>query len=183
MHVREQHRPSSTGRLVHRLFEGTRLQLWSNDPRHPPVDLVPERPDVWILHPQGEPFPPGVPPAGVHLVLLDGSWNEASTMAKALGPRARRVSLPMTGESRYWLRSQQDGGRFSTAEALMAALDRFGCGTESAELGAQFELHVYANLRARGQKELAARFLAGSRAAARFPALLAQLQERRPLEE
>lgn len=181
MHEREQHRPSSTGLLVWRLFAGSALRVWSNHPHTIPTATRPERPERWIMHPQGEPMPEGVDPATVHLVLLDGSWNEASTIAKSLGSEARRVSLPLQGESRYWLRSQQDGGRFSTAEALMSVFERFGLRATAEELRLQFELHVYANLRARGHKEQAARFLASSPAAARWPELLAQLHERRPL--
>jgi hypothetical protein len=46
----------------------------------------------------------------------------------------------------------------------------------------QFELHVYANLRARGRKEAAAKFLAGSPVAAALPDLIEQLNVRRPRE-
>ena len=78
------------------------------------------------------------------------------------------------------LRAQQDGGRFSTVEALMFLLHRFGLAEAHEALREQFELHVYASLRSRGRKETAAEFLAGSMIASAFPALLAQLQVRRP---
>ncbi|MBL9211306.1 MAG: DTW domain-containing protein [Opitutaceae bacterium] len=181
MHVREQFRPSSTGMLVRRLFPESRLRVWSNQGQEP-EEIRPERPELWILHPQGEPLPEASGAGSAHVVLLDGSWSEAAAMAKTAGRRGRLVSLPMTGESRYWLRDQQDGGRFSTVEALMSLLRSLGLNAQHDEVRLQFELHVYANLRARGRKEAAEKFLAGSPVAAAFPGLIAQLNARRPRE-
>ena len=101
-------------------------------------------------------------------------------MAQEIGSWGRLVSLPMVGESRYWLRSQADGGRFSTTEAFLFLLNEFGLGEVYAHLFAQFELHVYASLRARGSKEAAMEFLEHSPVASQFPELLAQLDVRRP---
>lgn len=112
--------------------------------------------------------------------MLDGSWGEASAMVREVVSWGRMVSLPMTGASRYWLRAQQDGSRFSTVEALMFLLQRFGLTEAHEALRVQFELHVYASLRARGRKETAAEFLAGSVIAAALPGLLTQLHARRP---
>lgn len=182
MHVREQHRPSSTGRLIHRLFPESRLRLWSNDATAPEQDLQPVRTELWILHPQGEPLPEAADPSSVHVLLLDGSWSEASTMARAVGRQGRLIRLPMIGESRYWLRDQQEGGRFSTAEALMNLLQGMGMIALRDQMRLQFELHVYANLRARGRKDAAARFLADSPVASALPDLIAQLNVRRPRE-
>ena len=87
----------------------------------------------------------------------------------------------MTGESRYWLRAQRDGGRFSTAEALLFLLRSFGLSAAHEALRVQFELHVYASLRARGRKEFAEEFLRESPVRTEFPDLLAQLNVRRPM--
>jgi hypothetical protein len=87
----------------------------------------------------------------------------------------------MRGESRYWLRAQQAGGRFSTIEALLFLLGELGLETARRELELQFELHVYASLRLRGRKELAERFLAASPVAAAYPEFLAELHAPRPL--
>lgn len=182
MHVREQHRPSSTGMLVQRLFPESRLRPWTNDGRAPAAAIQPERPEVWILHPQGEPVPEAVSAQSVHVVLLDGSWSEASTMARTVARQGRLIGLSLRGESRYWLRDQQDGGRFSTAEALLELLRALGLTAVHDELRLQFELHVYANLRARGRKEAAARFLADSPVAAALPDLIERLNVRRPRE-
>jgi DTW domain-containing protein YfiP len=92
----------------------------------------------------------------------------------------RLVSLPMTGPSRYLLRDQQGAGNYSTAEALLFLLAALGLHAEHAALRLQFELHVYAGLRARGEKTAAENFLADSPARDAFPELLAELNRRRP---
>jgi hypothetical protein len=86
----------------------------------------------------------------------------------------------MTGASRYWLRTQQTGGRFCTVEALIFVLKAFGFETAAAALQVQFELHVYATLRSRGLKDLATEFLRGSPIADTLPDMLEQLNARRP---
>lgn len=181
MHHREQFRPTSTGHLIQRVLPDSRQHLWRRERRLAAAELqVPGR-DLWILHPQGHPAPAGARPEAVQVVLLDGVWSEASAMAQEISGWGRRVSLPMTGESRFWLRSQQDGGRFSTVEALLFLLRHFGLAEAHDELNRQFELHVYASLRVRGRKDRAEEFLRASPVPAAFPELLAQLQVRRPL--
>jgi hypothetical protein len=180
MHRRERWRPSSTGRLIQRVFPRSRQHFTT---RERPLDAatvrLPGR-ELWILHPAGEAVPAGATPEGVQVLLLDGAWREVTDMRREVGSWGRVVSLPMTGESRYWLRAQQDGGRFSTVEALMFLLGALGLERERAELEIQFELHVYAGLRARGRKTVAEEFLATSPLRAAHPELLAQLQARRP---
>ena len=180
IHHREVYRPSSTGHLIKRVIANSRQHLWRRE-RHLTAEevIIPGR-EMWILHPRGEPAPRMVDPQSVQVLLIDGSWREASAMAQEIGSWGRLVSLPMVGESRYWLRSQADGGRFSTTEALLFLLKEFGLGEVHAHLFAQFELHVYASLRARGSKEAAMKFLEHSPAAAQFSDLIAQLDVRRP---
>lgn len=183
MHHREQNRPSSTGLLIQRLLPESRTHYWRHDvPLRPEAVRRPGR-ELWILHPNGDPVPETAAPADVQVLLLDGSWSETSTMAKEVGSWGKLVSLPMTGASRYWLRDQQDGGRFSTVEALLFLLRRFGLEAAHDALRVQFELHVYASLRARGRKETAEEFLRDSAVARALPDLLAQLNVRRPREE
>jgi hypothetical protein len=181
IHHRESYRPTSTGSLIHRIVPGSRLHVWRQDVPMRVEDV--RRPDreLWVLHPHGRPAPSGAVAAGVQVVLLDGVWSETAVMARAATGWGRLVSLPMTGESRYWLRAQQDGGRFSTIEALLHLLGEFGLKEAQTALRLQFELHVYACLRARGLKERAEAFLCDSPVPAAFPELLAQLHERRPL--
>lgn len=180
--LRERFRPSSTGSLIGRLFPNSRQHIWDRE-RLPTREQVaaPGR-DLWILHPHGRPAPEGVDPAGVQVLLLDGSWSETSAMAREVLPWGRLVSLPMTGESRYWLRAQQEGGRFSTVEALLFLLDAFGLPAARDTLRVQFELHVYAGLRSRGRIDVAEEFLESSIIKTALPELLAQLHTRRPRE-
>ncbi len=127
---------------------------------------------LWILHPRGEPLPTGVPPAEVQVLLLDGSWREAARMSLVTASWGRLVRLPMTGPSRYGLREHQQEGKYSTMEALLFLLTAFGLSTEASQLQLQFELHVYAGLRARGAKAAAEEFLVTSPIREAFPDLL-----------
>ena len=180
IHHRERWRPSSTGNLVTRTLQGSRQHLWRRERRLSAADVrLPGR-DLWILHPKGEPVPTGADPSAVQVLLLDGSWREASAMAQEIGAWGRLVSLPMAGESRYWLRAQQDGGRFSTAEALLFLLHALGLKDEAGAFQIQFELHVYANLRARGSKADALDFLRESPLLTALPDLITELDVRRP---
>lgn len=182
MHHRESWRPTSTGHLIHRVIAGSRQHIWRRERKMAAADVrAPDR-EMWILHPAGPALPPGVAPEASQVLLLDGSWREATAMAQEVAPWGRLVGLPMTGVSRYWLRTQQDGGRFSTVEALLFLLKAFGLGEAHRHVQLQFELHVYASLRARGRKEQAEEFLAESPLVAAMPELVAQLNERRPRE-
>lgn len=180
VHHREWHRPSSTGHLINRVIPASRRHLWRRERRIAAEEVrVPGR-ELWILHPHGEPAPAAIAPGQVQVVLLDGAWRESSVMAREIQAWGRLVSLPMTGESRYWLRAQADAARFSTVEALLFLLSSLGLAREHDALRRQFELHVYASLRARGQKMLAEEFLRNSPVAEAFPELLAQINVRRP---
>ncbi len=180
MHHRERFRPSSTGNLINRVMPASRYHLWRRERRLSAGEVrVPGR-ELWILHPQGPPAPVGVPAHEVQVVLLDGSWRETTAMAQEVRGWGRPVSLPMSGESRYWLRAQGDTGRFSTIEALLFLLKNFGLAEVHDALRLQFELHVYAGLRARGHKQDARDFLATSPVAAAFPNLIFELDVRRP---
>ncbi len=180
MHHRERFRPSSTGNLIQRVIPASRHHLWRRERGLTEADVhVPGR-ELWILHPQGEPLPGHRGAGDVQVLLLDGSWRETSAMAQEVRHWGRLVSLPMAGISRYWLRAQADDARFSTAEALLFLLGHFGLTAEHDALRLQFELHVYANLRARGHKEDAREFLRASPIATTYRDLIAQLDIRRP---
>jgi len=180
MHYMESYRPSSTGHLIQRVMPDSRQHRYRKErPLLREEIVVPDR-ELWILHPQGEPIPTHRSPAEISVLLLDGTWVQATEMAHRVGPWGRRVSLPMTGESRYWLRAQAGPGRFSTVEALLFLLEKLGLAEEHQQLRVQFELHVYASLRARGHRELAAKYLANSPMPAALPDFLAQLEAKRP---
>lgn len=175
MHFMESYRPSSTGHLIKRVMPASGQHLYRKE--QPPVreSVVSPGRELWILHPQGEAMPPGADPAQVQVVLLDGSWVQATEMAHRVGSWGRRVRLPMTGESRYWLRAQAGAGKFSTVEALLFLLRELGLEETHAALRAQFELHVFASLLARGHKEQAAAYLEDSPLRGAFPEVLTRL--------
>lgn len=180
IHHREYWRPTSTGRLINRVIPSSRGHVFRHDlPLNRAAIVRPDR-TLWILHPLGEPLPAGAPPAGLQVLLLDGSWREAARMMHGVEGWGRLVSLPMSGPSRYLLRDQQGAGMYSTAESLLFLLAALGLTDQHAQLRLQFELHVYAGLRARGEKAAAEKFLAESPVREAFPELLEKLNERRP---
>ena len=182
IHHREFWRPTSTGRLINRVIPASRGHVFRHDlPLNESAIRRPDR-ELWILHPLGEPLGRVTCDGSPQILLLDGSWREAARMMSGVKGWGRLVSLPMTGPSRYLLRDQQGAGNYSTAEALMFLLGALGLCAEQAALRLQFELHVYAGLRARGEKSSAEKFLADSPARDAFPALLAELNRRRPRE-
>jgi DTW domain-containing protein YfiP len=182
IHHREFWRPTSTGRLINRAIPASRAHVFQHE--RPLNESAIRRPgrELWILHPLGEPLPVAAAPATPQVLLLDGSWREAARMMRSVERWGRLVSLPMTGASRYWLRAQQNEGTFSTIEALLFLLAALGMTEAQATLRVQFELHVYAGLRARGEKALAAKFLADSPVREALPDVVAELERKRPRE-
>lgn len=183
LHQRELGRPTSTGRLIKRILPGARQHVWRPDAPLQETSIQSAGRELWILHPSGEPLPQAADPSSLQVLLLDGLWNETATMARATASWGRLVQLPMQGASRYWLRAQQEGGRFSTAEALLFLLEALDLREAHAVLQRQFELHVYAGLRARGRTDLAAAFLEGSILQQALPEAIAALQLRRALDD
>ena len=168
-HFMESYRPSSTGHLLQRVMPGLGRHIFRAERPIARADLAQPGREFWVLHPNGEPLPANPDPAQLQVLLLDGTWVQAAEMARVTGSWGRRVSLPMAGRSRYWLRTQSGPGRFSTAEALLFLLGALGLADAQARLRLQFELHVYASLCARGHKQLAADYLADSPVRAAFP--------------
>ncbi len=179
MHHMEQWRPSSTGHLIRRFVPTSTVHVYRRERGLERSEIVDPAKTLWVLHPLGEPPPTDTPPAGLQVLLLDGTWRQAGDMMRAVEGWGRRVSLPMTGESRYWLRTQAGEGKFCTAEALVFLLQVLGLAKEHAALKLQFELHVYAGLCSRGAKALAAEYLADSPVRAAFPELLEKLARHR----
>jgi len=118
-------------------------------------------------------------PADLQVLLLDGTWRQAGEMMRAVEPWGRKVALPMTGASRYWLRTQAGEGKFCTIEALLFLLAALGLAREHTELRLQFELHVYAGLCSRGAKAKAAEYLAESPLRTALPGLIHELVRHR----
>ena len=176
MHHMEAWRPSSTGHLIHRVVANTGLRVYRKEHTLVREDIVQPGRELWILHPTGEALPVSEPPAGLQVLLLDGTWIQSTGMLRGVESWGRRVSLPMAGESRYWLRSQAADDRFSTIEALMFLMAALGLAEERAALQLQFELHVYAGLCARGKKVEAANYLFSSPVSGALKELLPTLK-------
>ena len=175
IHERESARPTSTGRLINRVFPASRGHVFQHDFSLSRAAIVRPNRVLWILHPQGEPLPAGGPPDDLQVLLLDGSWREATRMMHGAENWGRTINLPMRGPSRYLLRDHQGAGQYSTIEALLFLLDAFGLTKEHAHLRLQFDLHVYAGLRARGRQAAAEEFLEDSPARTVFPELVQRL--------
>lgn len=186
IHQREQWRPTSTGKLVGRVVAGSRTHVFLKDRSLDPAELLRADRKLWVLHPKGEPLTPDSDLArevgAAQVLLLDGSWGEAGVMYRAVEGLGRPVSIRLEGRSRYWLREQQGEGQHSTVEALLGLLGALGLDEAALQLRLNFELHVYASLRARGHKVLAEEFLESSPIAAAMPRVLEALHERRPNE-
>jgi DTW domain-containing protein YfiP len=183
LHHMEAWRPSSTGPLIARVVPTARLHLYRRERPLEPATILRPGKTLWILHPLGEPLASVGPAPDRQVLLLDGTWRQAGEMMRAVEPWGRKVALPMTGESRYWLRTQAGEGKFCTIEALLFLLAALGQAEAHAQLRVQFELHVYAGLCARGAKTRAAEYLAGSPVRAALPGLLEQLARRRARDD
>ncbi len=182
IHQREFWRPTSTGRLINRVMPASRAHLFRRDTRPDREAVVLPKRTLWILHPRGEPLPAGAAPAGLQVLLLDGSWREAARMAQAVAPWGRLVRLPEAGPSRNRLRSQEQAGNYSTIESLLFLFAALGLDEAEVRLRRQFELHVYAGLRNRGAKAQADEFLATTSLRETFPDLLQEMDRPRRRE-
>ena len=178
-HFMEDYRPSSTGHLINRVIPAAGRHIFRRREDLARGDLAQAGKELWILHPNGELPPPNVRAGDVQVVLLDGTWTQAAGMARAVGGWGRRVQLPMEGASRYWLRAQSGPDRFSTVEALLFLLAELGLERAHRQLRLQFEMHVFANLCARGQRSLAVEYLVDSPLTEAVPDLIERLTRSR----
>jgi DTW domain-containing protein YfiP len=175
IHRHEQRKPSSTGAVIARAVAGTTSHIFQRASRFFPASGWPAATvafseSLWILHPSGEPLPAftgqPLPASGLraHILLLDGTWRQAGEMLRSLEGVGRCVRLAdaADGPSRYWLRDQPGESQVSTAEALMGVFRAVGEPEAERRLRLHFELHVYATRRARGNREMAERYLGHS---------------------
>jgi DTW domain-containing protein YfiP len=125
-HVREEAKPTNTGRLLARLTEDcTLLSFGRREPAFDPAPLR-DRPVAWhLLFPRGDaPLPATDRPVG--LVLLDGCWSRCRRASRRLPwvSRLPCVSLP-PGPPPFWtVRKQHHEAGLSTFDAALRALER-----------------------------------------------------------
>ncbi len=183
MHQGEMVRPTSTGHLIQRLVPGSGQHLFRPAASADAESVRRPGHTLWVLHPFGDDLPCEVPEP-LQVVLVDGTWKQASTMVRAISSWGRKVRLPMTGTSRYWLRNQQGEGQFSTIEALMFLLEAAGRSDEARRLRVAFELQVYAGLSLRGDRRRRDAYLETSAVRAALTDLLARRDAQlRPVAE
>ena len=176
IHDREAERPTSTGHLIKRVIPGAQHHVWRAGHATNPDPIRVANRELWILHPNGEDMPAIIPcPSQIQVLLVDGSWKQATAMMKTVQGWGRRVRLPLGSTSRYWLRNQKEAGQLSTAEALLHLMKALSMLDAHAAFNLQFELHVYATLCARGEKLDATEYLQNSPIATSFPTLVAKL--------
>ena len=143
MHRDEVYKPTNTGRLIADVFPGhCRAFLWSRTQPDPALVALlndPQR-DCWLVFPGDRREHDEIAPdrsktrcKRLTLILLDGTWKQASKMAsKAVWLRdlPRIDALPSTEnlmQGNYALRASHCGQRLSTAEAasfILSALNR-----------------------------------------------------------
>lgn len=173
IHRGEQHKPSSTGRLITRAVVGTISHVYQRSTRFCTAsgfrqDTLDACRELWILHPSGDPLSATEPMSRAspnpQVLLLDGTWRQAGEMLRTVERMGRLVSLPEPSAEpgRYWLRDQPNATHLSTAEALMGVFVAVGDVQARQRLRLHFELHVYATLRSRGRREMAERYLGHS---------------------
>jgi DTW domain-containing protein len=135
--MREQFKPTNTGRLLARMVEGTALVHFGQ--REPPFDTTAlEDPsiDFRVLFPRddaqvlgaderGVIIPAAAPGKRLGFVLLDGTWHQCSRMARRV-PVVKDmpcVALPPGPASVWAVRTQHDARGLSTFEAGLRLLE------------------------------------------------------------
>jgi DTW domain-containing protein YfiP len=149
---------SNTGALLPRLFEGAeaidygalmqeRRAPWRPHTDHAVLFPLPGAP---VLSAAAFPARPARERA---LVVLDGTWGQASKMSRRV-PGIRRfpfVALPAETRPRWTLRKPARPGRLATAEAVAAALELLDLAEEAQRLRQAHALMAARILQLRGK--------------------------------
>lgn len=127
-HPRERHVPINTARIAHLALTNSDLRLgvdFAADSAVATAIADPARPAIVLFPGQGAKDLALEPPTGpVTLVLLDGTWRQASQLMKRNPALARlpRYGLSPEFESRYRIRKEPQADFICTIEALALAL-------------------------------------------------------------
>ncbi|MCP4448011.1 MAG: DTW domain-containing protein [Myxococcales bacterium] len=160
MHRDEAHKPTNTGSLAARCLVGSEVLIHgARGERVQAPWLSGDSPDIvgdLLLYPcdEAEPLSPCHLETGpVRLVVPDGTWRQASKMAKRI-PWMKdlpRVSLPPGAETSYRLRSEPKEGGLATMEAISRAFAVLEGPEVEAELDEIFRRMIDRTLYSRGQ--------------------------------
>ena len=123
-HVRENYKPTNTGRLFARMVEGVRiLPCGMREPVFDPTPIQDPSIDWRLLYPQAG-APVLAPGKNLGLVLLDGAWSQTAHMKRRI-PALKAmpcVGLPPAPPSIWKVRAQPREEGQSTFEAALLAL-------------------------------------------------------------
>ncbi len=154
VHREEERKPTNTGLLAARCLPRARVVVVGDRARPPPDPLIAagERAVLLFPHEHAEPLTRYADGAPLTLVVPDGSWRQASKIARrapGLGSLPR-VALPSGTASGYRLRSESRAGGLATLEAIAAALAALEGDALVAPLLAAFHAFVDRTLWLRG---------------------------------
>jgi DTW domain-containing protein len=125
-HNRERHKPTNTGRLFARMVESAALIRYGfrGEPFVPGPLADPSIQWRLLFPRKGGPVVES-PAPGTGFVLLDGTWSQASRMARRVPIVAdlECVALPPGPPSIWTVRTQRDERGMSTFEAAVRALE------------------------------------------------------------
>ena len=158
-HAAEQFKPTNSGRLLASMVEGAELRLFGA--KNVPFDGRPlADPEVdWRVlfpRPQAELLGPDLAPAPgkrLGLVLLDGTWHQATRMARRVPGLGGLpfVALPEAGPPVWTVRTQHLAAGRSTVEAALDALEALEGAASTALLREAFVIHAERLLRLKGK--------------------------------
>ncbi len=130
-HRRELRKTTNTGALALRMLPNSACFTWGEEGAEVPAeDLVPAGYRGVVLAHGADPLGPALVArltadgSRVCLVVPDGSWRQATKMARRVPSVAAlpRVSLPDGEETRYQLRTEPKEGGLATYEAIARAV-------------------------------------------------------------
>ena len=158
-HRRELKKTTNTGTLAAKTLSNSAVLSWGDEGTTLPPEIVVPAPYRGLILAHDEPplsveaVALALGPGPYCLVTPDGSWRQASKMARRIPALAEmpRFSLPPGAPTRYLLRDEPKDGGLATFEAIARALGILeGPAIEEAMM-AIFDALVAATLTMRGQ--------------------------------
>lgn len=162
MHAQELKKPSNTGRLAHLCLKNSEVR-YRGMRDGTPLDLSgineSDEFETWMLYmsPSSEKITPELVKKAekpVRLLVLDGTWSQASRLGAKLGkqlPSVKHVCLSAGKPSEYRLRSEHHPDGLATFEAIARALGYLEGEEVQAKMEALFRLTTDRVLYTRGK--------------------------------